>query len=152
MDNVMKVVLSSGSYTENLKNNIYYDKVSRGYGKFSYIGLYKEKSVRAVGKIENIIQANLVNDFLIINKSLNQVSDDQKRRIKETIIYVKGKNFDISIAHNFFLVEQFEFTDFRKISSGAPQGSKKFNLIDLLGSFDNNDIKDLAKKLNIKKW
>lgn len=35
----------------NISNNIYYDKSERGFRAHDYLGLYKQKRVRAIGKI-----------------------------------------------------------------------------------------------------
>jgi hypothetical protein len=55
---MMRAITSSGSFSQNMKNNIYYDAKNRGYAAHQYLGLYNDKSVRAVGRLKKVVLAN----------------------------------------------------------------------------------------------
>ena len=46
------IVAGKQSLEDNLKYDFYYDQASRGYSGHGYIGLYKGKSIRAIGKLK----------------------------------------------------------------------------------------------------
>ena len=53
-----------------MKYDFYYDQASRGYSGHGYIGLYKGKSIRAIGKLKKTVVAELVNgEVSYINES-----------------------------------------------------------------------------------
>ena len=49
-----------------LKYNFYYDQASRGYSDHGYIGLYKGKSIRAIGKLKKTVIAE-ESKFIMLN-------------------------------------------------------------------------------------
>lgn len=51
-ENWMRAIVAGTTLEDNLQYDFYYDQASRGYSGHGYIGLYKEKSIRAIGKIE----------------------------------------------------------------------------------------------------
>ncbi len=52
----MRVQLADTTFDFSVNENLYYDNIDRGFSAHDYLGLYKEKSVRAIGKITAIIQ------------------------------------------------------------------------------------------------
>ena len=49
----MRVVTCGWTLKENIQFNLYYDPADRGYSEHSYLGVYANKAVRAIGEIEN---------------------------------------------------------------------------------------------------
>lgn len=47
----LRMQLAGTTIDFNIGNNIYYDKAEREFRAHEYLGLYKQKSVRAIGKI-----------------------------------------------------------------------------------------------------
>lgn len=47
----LRMQLAGTTIDFNIGNNIYYDKAERGFRAHDYLGLYKQKSVHAIGKI-----------------------------------------------------------------------------------------------------
>ena len=115
----MRVVLSGTSFESNKANNLYSHESSRGYSPHTYIGLYTDKSVRAIGKINSIFDAALKN-----NKA-----QFAKKSIEE------GKWL------RFFIVDKFYDTDFKKITPRAPMGSRMFDLVDEINKIMPEDSK-----------
>ena len=53
----MRMQLASTTLEFNMAANVYYDSADRGFRPHTYLGLYKDKSVRAIGKIDAILRA-----------------------------------------------------------------------------------------------
>ncbi len=126
----MRAVTCGWTLEENFQHNLYYDRVEDGYSDHSYVGTYSDKSIRGIGKLSNIIEANLLpTGKLDIKNSKSFVTPEQERDIVNVIAAAKqNNNWDIATGHNFFCVEKFYETDFRKTTKYPLQGTKFFNL------------------------
>ena len=125
----MRAVTCGWTLDENFKYSLYYDNVKDGYSEHSYIGIYSGKSIRGIGKLENIIEANLLSTGLVVKSSTSKPTPQQLQNIIDVIAEAKvNNNWDISKAHNFFCVDKFYKTDFKKETKYPLQGTKFFNL------------------------
>ena len=127
VDHMMRVVSCGISFDENILFNLYYDPAHRAYRNHKYLGLYKSKSIKAIGEIENIIYANKTGNNLNITNYTQPVSESQRNRISEVISSAKT-HYDIQKNHKFFLVKQFFPTDFQKTTKGGIMSQKYFDL------------------------
>ena len=70
----------------NIENALYYDSIDRGFSAHSYIGLYSQKGVRAIGKITAIVTAvkgeNGVFDY---SAEQGHLTEDMKQLIQKAI-------------------------------------------------------------------
>lgn len=151
---LMRMVLANQTLIPNLTFNIYYHPDYRGYREHNYIGLYGNKSIRAIGKIANIVRAHLdENNNLIIESSKNFVKRDEEVRIKAIINEAYDREWDISEGHLFFCVDKFYETNFVKVSIGASMGTKFFDLRKTLNIQDCKiETEEIAKLLRGKEW
>ena len=140
------------------ENGVYYDLARHGFREHEYLGLYKQKSVRAIGKIEIIIPAVMKDGDLDVqfpDKIPESKREEYKQRIRKAMEEAK-KNGDTNLEtarHNYFFVEQFYETDFKKTSSRAPFGSRIFDLSKILGIKDKlPGTKEIAEILKTKTW
>jgi len=126
----MRAVTCGWTLAENFQHNLYYDKVEDGYSDHSYIGTYSDKSIKGIGKLSNIIEADLLpSGKLHIKNSTNPVTPEQEKNIIDVVAAAMTNNsWNISTGHNFFCVERFYETDFRKTTKYPLQGTKFFNL------------------------
>lgn len=152
----MLTVACGRTLSDNFKNNIYYAPAHRNYSYCSHLGLYHNKVVRGIGKIENIIEANLRtdnNELEIIKTTNDVITDKQKVDIKNIINDAKENvGWDIAQNHQFFCVNKFAPTQFRKITKGGLYGRKYFNLNKILNKNEFENIEEIANMLNEKKW
>lgn len=150
----MRVVTCGWTLHENFQYNLYYDPASRGYSAHSYLGIYSDKSVRGIGKIENIVTADLQsNGQLKIIHATATVTPQQKQNIIDIIpVALKNNNFQIATGHKFFCVEKFYTTNFQKTTKYPLQGTKFFNLQTLLSLPTLPPAKDIAELLNHITW
>ena len=150
----MRAVTCGWTLQENFQYSLYYDKVEDGYSDHSYIGIYSDKSVRGIGKLENIIEADLLpNGQLQIKNSTSTPTAQQKQNIIQVIAAAKqNNNWDIATGHNFFCVEKFYPTDFHKTTKYPLQGTKFFNLKTELGLTTLPTTDKIADLLKTKTW
>jgi hypothetical protein len=149
----MRVVTCGWTLKENFEYNLYYDPADRGYSEHKYLGIYSDKCVRGIGKVENIITADLINGKLNIINSTSQVTTQQEKDIIAIIpLAMKNNGFEISTGHKFFCVEKFYETSFTKITKYPLQGTKFFNLKTELSLDTLPSTIEIAKLLEQKTW
>jgi hypothetical protein len=151
----MLTVACGYTIEDNFKNNVYYDPANRGYSYCSHLGIYDNKAVRGIGKIENVITANMndENELKIISTSHGQATDKQKNNIIN-MIRAAQENIGWNIKKNnkFFCVEEFIKTNFKKTSKGGLFGKRYFNLNQQLGKSDFENTGEIAELLKTQTW
>ena len=149
----MRMQLAGTTIDFNINNNIYYDKAERGFRAHDYLGLYKQKSVRAIGKICARITAIETNEGIKYTSEFGEVTDERKQMIEKAISDGDTYGYDLrTIEHRYFFVEQFYETDFKKISTGGSMGSRIFDLSTVLGVDEMPDVDQIANLLKDKSW
>lgn len=150
----MRVVACGWTLKENLQFNLYYAPANRGYSDHNFLGIYHDKAVVGIGKIENIITANLLSSgqLHIIGSTANITPQQEKNIIGVIAAAQINNNWNISTGHKFFCVEQFYTTKYRKTTKYPLQGSKFFNLKDRLHVTTLPSTQDIAQQLNQLEW
>lgn len=148
----MRVQLAGTTFDFNIRQKLYYDDIDRGFRAHDYLGLYKEKSIRAIGRITDIITAVLEEDGEITySVEKGEIDDNKKRGI--AIVIEDGKNYGYSLTKTrFFFVDKFYETDFRKTTPRAPMGSRVFDLTQVMGVSELPDTSVIAEKLKSITW
>ena len=153
VDHTMRAVTCGITLEENLQFNLYYDPADRTYRNHRFVGLYKNKSIRGIGEVENIIQADMIANRLKIINSTEQVTADQIRRITDVIPHAKRTcGYNIQKNHQFFLVKEFFPTDYRKATKGGIMSRKYFDLKKVLHVEDLPDTEHIANILMDLEW
>lgn len=149
----MRAVTCGWTLQENFKYSLYYDNVKDSYSEHSYIGIYSGKSIRGFGKLENVIEADLSPNGLIVKNSTSNPTSKQLQNIINVIAEAKlNNNWDISTSHNFFCVDNFYETDFKKITKYPLQGTKFFKLKKELNIQDLPSTDKIADLLKNETW
>ena len=80
--NYMIAVKTGISYYEDIELGIYYDKARNGFSKYGYLGLYKDKSIIAIGKILNIIEFNNITGVPYYNSVYSDfaITEEEKKK------------------------------------------------------------------------
>lgn len=147
----MRVQLAGTTFDFNVSENLYYDSIDRGFSAHDYLGLYKEKSVRAIGKINAIITAVSTEAGLEYKAELGEITEERKQQITRAI--VDGKNYGYILDNTrYFFVDKFYETDFKKITPRAPMGSRVFDLTQILEKEQMQVIEEIADILKTKTW
>ncbi len=149
----LRMQLAGTTIDFNINNNIYYDKAERGFRAHDYLGLYKQKSVRAIGKICARITAIETETGIKYTPELGELTEERKELIAKAMADGDSHGYDLrTIEHRYFFVEQFYETDFKKISSGGSMGTRIFDLATLLGTAEMPEVEQIAEQLKNKSW
>ncbi|SFG37265.1 hypothetical protein [Neptunomonas qingdaonensis] len=153
----MRAVPTGDSFNENFEHGIYFAPASRGFSPHSYIGLYKQKSIRGIGKLLKVVSANYEPQSQHFSSAVcisgSDITDEDKSRIATMIDDTqKQLGWNISQNHNFFIVDKFFSTDFIKSSKGGLIGSKFFDLSNILDKNSMPDCAEIADLLRDKHW
>lgn len=149
----MRMRLSGTTFDFNVRENISYDKAEHGFKAHDYLGLYRDKSVRAIGKICAQILAVEDNGKMKYEAECGDLTEERKQTIVRAISDAENYGYDIkTIKHRYFFVEQFVETDFKKITPRAPMGARNFDLSQILGVDELPDIHEIAELLKDKTW
>lgn len=134
--------------------NLFYDQESRKFSEHGYIGLYKDKSIRAIGKLKKTIIAVEVEGKMTYRAESGEApTPDEICRINEAIHRAEDYGYNLrTISHRYFMVEKFYPIDFRKSSKNPIQKSKFFNLADMFGYKTMPDTEKIAADLNGRTW
>jgi hypothetical protein len=154
---VMRAITSGGSFPDNMEYGIYYDPISRGYSPHNYIGLYNKKSVRAIGELSKVVQAQFDKESKtfesITSISGGEPTEDELDRIKGIMHAAMNNNgWNIYKDHKFFIVEKFHPTNFPKTTKYPIQRTKFFDLGSVLERDSLPSCEEVAQLLTQKSW
>jgi hypothetical protein len=142
------------SFEANERLRLYYCPATWSRRKARYLGIYAQKSVRAIGEIAKTVVCTVD----VPNRTVTAVdggaalTSDEQQRIIEATIDARTHNWDITAGHKFYLCDTVEPTDFRKTSRGGIMGHRYFDLEDVLGSSLPHDLATLAALLRQHQW
>ena len=148
--------LTGTTFDFNIGNNVYYDNADRGFRPHDYLGLYKQKSVRAIGKISARITAVETETGITYVSEFGELTEERKQMIEKAIKDAESYGYDLrTVEHRYFFVEQFYETDFKKITPGGSMGTKFFDLSEILNIPEIDKMPDtekIAELLKDKNW
>ena len=153
-DDLMRAVPCGTSHEDNFEFDLYYHPSSRGYRRHQYVGIYFDKSIRGIGKIEKTVEVDAENGTLE-GEDVEKLSEEEKRRILGAMKEASKHGYSIDQDHEFFLVDRFYRTDFTKASKHGMQGAQYFSLRDYVEIGETSDLPEtekLAGKLRKKEW
>lgn len=154
----LKVRCAGDTLADNKKYNLYYDgaDTAQGIFGFDYIGLYNDKSVRVVGKIESIILATYENEHLKFEPQKKyKMTPAYEKRISDALESSKAiyGNSLVVRPHYYFLVEKFYETDFKKSTKNPLFGQRVFDLMEWINGFTKETTAErIAEMLRQVTW
>ncbi|NLC25855.1 MAG: hypothetical protein GX777_04435 [Fastidiosipila sp.] len=150
----MRVQLAGTTLDFNTKEDLYYDVAERGFRAHDYLGLYTEKSVRAIGKICAIIAAIKTEDGMKYDKpELGELTEERIEKIDKAIEDSVKYGYNLQTnKYRYFFVDKFYQTDFKKITPRAPMGSRIFDLTKVINVEELPQTKEIAELLKTKTW
>jgi hypothetical protein len=147
---LLRIVPCRNSVEINKKNGIYFHPSDRGYTPHAFVGIYAQKTVQAILKVESVFDVELTDDSLkktLVDGAANDRFDGRLRQIIKDA--KKDCGYEVASGYRFFCGAMVD-TDYQKSSPGGIQGTKFINLRDKLGRFSG--VKDVASKLLGKTW
>ena len=149
----MRVQLAGTTFNFNVSSGVYYDDADHGFRAHDILGLYKNKSVRAIGKIVARITAVETESGMKYNAEFGELNDERKETINKAIVDAISYGYDLkTVEHRYFFVDKFYETDFEKSTPRAPMGTRVFDLTQILKTEDIPEIEELAQRLKNESW
>ena len=149
----MRMQLAGTTLDFNVSANVYYDNAERGFRAHDTLGLYKNKSVRAIGKVIARITAIETEDGVKYNAEYGDLTDERKETIAKAMTDGDSHGYDLrTIEHRYFFVEKFYETDFKKITPRAPMGTRIFDLTQVLRTENILPMEEIAERLKEETW
>jgi len=147
---LMRIVPCGKSAGINQSHGIYFQPSDRGYTSHAFIGIYNQKSVRAILEVKSVFEVELAGDNLkkelVQGEDTNAYDDSIRGIIADAKVHC---DYDIEGGHRFFCGKMVP-TDYKKVSPGGIQGARFVNLKEVLQSCEN--VEDIASKLRQETW
>lgn len=143
------------SYEENEKFSLYYCPATRNHRKAKYLGIYKDKMVRSIGRIVKVVtcDVNINAKTVKLVDGGEKLTKEEEKRIIGATRSAQDHDWDLSSGHKFFLFDALEKTEFKKLSAGGMWRHRYFDLENILGTKKMpNNVKELATLLRDKTW
>lgn len=154
-DDLMYAVPCGKTHELNFKYDLYYHPKSRGYQKHDYVGIYHEKSIRGIGKLQHTVHADLI-DGELEGQGVEQLSEEERKRILEAMENApEMAGHSVKQDHEFLLVGEFHETDFEKESKYGMRGPQYFNLREHLEVGEKESLpspEEIARQLETASW
>lgn len=147
----MKAVPCGSSFDENMEFGVYYEPTSRSSREHEYLGIYKNKAIRGVGRVSKFVEGTIRDGDL--HPSSGDPSDDEATRIVSIAKLARERHgWDLSEGHRFTVVDEFARTEFKKVSKGGMRGTQYFDLGEILSSDELPPVAEIAKALKTRSW
>ena len=144
-DKIMLGVPVGDTFRENMEFNLYEDAKKADY---AYLGLYKDKAIRAVGKVLKIVKVKSDNGELTFDTELTA---DEKERFLAYRDRCLDSDCPVEESRTrIFFVDKFYRTNYRNVGATGIVGGKKFLLDNLLAITSSTE--ELAAQLDGQTW
>ncbi len=144
------------SLAANTQFLLYYCPMERTVRKAKYLGIYANRSVQAIGQVAKIVacNVNVDDETMTVVDETQHLTDNEKLRILGACREALTRDWDISAGYRFFLCDELEETDFRKITPGGIMGQRYIDLNNILGQNIPipTDVCELAQLLGQHTW
>lgn len=149
---LMRILPCSETAELNLKYGICFQRIDRSYTAHSYIGVYAEKSVKGIFKIDSAFDVALDADEKLAKCIVMvQNTDVYDEKIRAIIHDAKTHcGYEISRGYRFFCGKPVT-TNYKKVIPRSILGPRFVNLRDVLGQ-EPGDIESIAAILQNKSW
>jgi hypothetical protein len=148
---MMRVVPCGNSADLNVRHAMYFQPSERGYAPHAFIGIYKDKTVRALLEIDSVFDVNLKDGRLEKILVQGRETDEHDARILAMIAEARVDcGYELETRHRFFCARAAVETDYRKASRGGIMGARLVNLKEKIGAFSS--VTEAAQKLRGKTW
>lgn len=142
-ENWMLINPCGTSFEQNAKFHLYHDQPWRSKRYCKYLGCYRDKSVRLVGKVRKVVVAHFDEDQVVVDQAINlpwitensltlsQQDEDVIRKVAYASPYALR---DETV--RYYFVDRFVETNFVKTSRNGIQGHMYFQLDNREGGND----------------
>jgi hypothetical protein len=126
-DKIMLGVPVSETFDENMKYNLYEDDKKGVYG---YLGLYKDKAIRAVGKVLKVVEITKVGNEYKFSEPVTP--EERYNFLKFREVFHGASSSAADYRTKVFFVDKFYATNYINVGKTGIVGAKKFLLDEIL--------------------
>jgi len=143
------------SFDINVRYKLYFCPENRPLRHVEYLGIYKERAIRHIGKIVKVVfpKQKDTGELIFQDEEGNPIAlpQDMQDRILAASEEAEQKNgWLIKSGHKFFLCDQLVGTNFMKSTPYGIMGHRYFNVRDYLRDYSSLEI--IARGLNGLAW
>ncbi len=150
--NLMRMVPCGESWELNRKYGIYFYPSDRGYTDHEFVGIYANKAVHAIWKIDSIFDIEYKDGKLKKTLIKGRPTDEYDEKLVQIIKDAETEcDYYIKSGHRFFCGKP-EDTKYEKETPGGMLGGTFVDLREHIDDFDNLDVKSIAQKLRKMTW
>jgi len=147
---LLRIVPCGQSAGLNRKYGLYFHPSDRGYTEHAFVGIYANKTVESIMKIESVFDVSVTDGVLKKTRIQGLPTDKYDESIRNMIPAALAEcGYDIATGNRFFCGPLAD-TDYRKTSPGGIQGARFVDLRDVVGRISNRQ--KLATGLRVKTW
>ncbi len=151
----LMAVAAGTTFDENVSTRLYYTRAIPRFQSHGFVGLCTRRAIRAIGKVEKVIAADLIDGRVVVHGESAVATESQRARIKAAIEHAPEHGWDMQSGHAFIFVERFFETEFKKVSQGGLLGRRYLSLRAALG-LDGSEVmpspEQVAMRLREKTW
>lgn len=142
------------SFEANERFRLYYCPATWSRRNAKYLGIYAQKTVRAIGQIVKSVVCAVDLDAGTVTAADGQapLTTEEQERILGATKEARARDWDLTSGHRFHLCDTLQSTDFRKTSPGGIRGHRYFDLDEILGGKLPQDLGALAAMLRQHQW
>jgi hypothetical protein len=145
------------SYNHNIRFLLYHCPAAWSRRKAAYVGIYYDRSVRAIGRVAKILHCTIdlqARTVVPLAEHAGQsLTKDECDRLLGAADSAQQQEWDITHDTKFYLLDGMESTDFKK---STPRGIQGHRYIDLEGVFGDQSVPStvsaLAASLRTHQW
>lgn len=143
------------SFHDNEELRLYYCPATWNRRNARYLGIYKDKRVRALGRIAKVVACDVdaqAGTTKPVGDGAGALTQDEDARIVAAALRGQSHGWDLSTGHKFYLCDGMEETAFCKTSPGGIMGHRYFDLERVLGGKVPDALGELAERLRRHTW
>lgn len=158
-ENLLRAVSVGTTFKDNLRYKLYYEENNYNFSRHTFIGLYKDKEITHIAKIDKIVVVTYHQNekFSFTSLDAQTITPEEEKNILSAMESAKkyGYNFTQN-THRFFLMEKLYPTNFQKVSVGGMRKAQYFDLQSFSATTTPNksslSAKEVANLLKNKTW
>ncbi len=143
------------SFHDNEELRLYYCPATWNRRNARYLGVYKGRRVRALGRIAKVVACDVdvqAGTVRAVGDETGSLTHDEEQRIIAAATRAQSYGWDLSTGHKFYLCDGMEETAFRKTTAGGIMGHRYFDLESVLGRKLPDNLGELADELRRHTW
>ena len=141
------------SHADNEQWHLYYCPSNLTRRGAAYLGIYADKTVRAIGRISKVVACQIdAKAGTVVVSEGPPITNAEQERILAATRNAPTLGWDITTGHKFYLCDEWATTDFRKVTPNGIWGHRYFDLRKEFPAGIPVNLEDIANQLAARTW